>query len=135
MSEDLFTGGNATIYVTDLDRSVRFYTETLGLGLDFRAGDSWAQIDAGRGLTLGLHVAPPGAPHPGTNGSITVGFEVARPIDDVARELERRGLAVRRPPSEGAAKLAFFSDPDGNSLYAAEVPKGPPPTGERRSAG
>jgi catechol 2,3-dioxygenase-like lactoylglutathione lyase family enzyme len=126
MSESLFTGGNATIYVTDMDRSVEFYTGTLGLGLAFRAGDSWAQIDAGRGLTLGLHVAPHGVPSPGTNGSITVGFEVARPIDEVARELGRRGVAVRRPPSDGAAKLAFFNDPDGNSLYAAEVPKGPP---------
>jgi catechol 2,3-dioxygenase-like lactoylglutathione lyase family enzyme len=129
MSEDLFTGGNATIYVSDMDRSVEFYTETLGLHLAFRGGDSWAQINAGRGLTLGLHVAPHGAPRPGTNGSITVGFEVARPIDDVAEELGRRGVPVRRPPSEGAAKLAFFSDPDGNSLYAAEVPKGPPGAG------
>ena len=74
-------------------------------------------------------MAPPGAPRPGTIGSITVGFQVARPIDDVARELELRGVAVRRPPSEGAAKLAFFTDPDGNSLYAAEVPKGPPRAG------
>ena len=129
MSEDLFTGGNATIYVTDMDRSVQFYTETLGLGLAFRAGDSWAQIEAGRGLTLGLHVALHGVPSPGTNGAITVGFEVARPIDEVAQELGRRGVAVRRPPSDGAAKLAFFSDPDGNSLYAAEVPKGPPHAG------
>jgi catechol 2,3-dioxygenase-like lactoylglutathione lyase family enzyme len=129
MSENLFTGGNATIYVTDMDRSVQFYTETLGLQLAFRAGDSWAQIEAGRGLTLGLHVALHGVPSPGTNGAITVGFEVARPIDEVAQELGRRGVAVRRPPSDGAAKLAFFSDPDGNSLYAAEVPKGPPHAG------
>jgi catechol 2,3-dioxygenase-like lactoylglutathione lyase family enzyme len=129
MSENLFTGGNATIYVTDMDRSVQFYTETLGLHLAFRAGDSWAQIDAGQGLTLGLHVALHGVPSPGTNGAITVGLEVARPIDEVAQELGRRGVAVRRPPPDGAAKLAFFSDPDGNSLYAAEVPNGPPHAG------
>jgi catechol 2,3-dioxygenase-like lactoylglutathione lyase family enzyme len=108
---------------------VQFYMETLGLHLAFRAGDHWAQIDAGRGLTLGLHMAPHGGPSPGTNGSITVGFLVARPLDDVAQELERRGVAVRCPPSDGAARLAFFSDPDGNSLYAAEVPTGPPPAG------
>src|SRR5438105_14789962 len=95
MSENLFTGGNATIYVTDLDRSVRFYTETLGLGLAFRAGDAWARIDAGRGLTLGLRVAPPGAPRPGTTGSVTVGLVVARPIGHVAREPQGPGLAVR----------------------------------------
>jgi catechol 2,3-dioxygenase-like lactoylglutathione lyase family enzyme len=129
MSEDLFDGGNATIYVTDMDRSVRFYTEALGLGLVFRAGDHWAQIDAGKGLILGLHMAPHGATSPGTNGSITVGFLVARPLDDVAQELERRGVAVHRPPSDGTARLAFFSDPDGNSLYAAEMPKGPPRAG------
>jgi catechol 2,3-dioxygenase-like lactoylglutathione lyase family enzyme len=127
MSENLFTGGNATIYVTDMDRAVEFYTGTLGLRLAFRAGNNWAQVDAGRGLTLGLHVAPHGVPNPGTNGSITVGFEVARPIDDVVKELGDRGVAARRPPSDGAAKLAFFADPDGNSLYAAEVPKGPAP--------
>src|SRR5689334_10682342 len=120
VSENLFSGGNATIYVTDLDRSVRFYTETLGLDLAFRAGDHWAQIDAGGGLVLGLHMTPPGAASPGTNGSITVGFLVARPLDDVAEELERRGVAVHRPQSDGAARLAFFRDPDGNSLYAAE---------------
>src|SRR3977135_3774667 len=105
MSEDLFAGGNATIYVTDMNRSVQFYTDTLGLHLAYRARDSWAQIDAGTGLTLGLHVALHGVPSPGTNGSITVGFEAARPIDEVAQELGFRGVAVRRPPSGGAAKL------------------------------
>jgi catechol 2,3-dioxygenase-like lactoylglutathione lyase family enzyme len=109
MNENLFTSGNATIYVTDMDRSVQFYTETLGLHLAFRAGDSWAQIEAGRGLTLGLHAALHGVPSPGTNGAITVGFEVARPIDEVVQELGVRGVAVRRPPSDGAAKLAFFA--------------------------
>src|ERR1700716_2938590 len=109
MSENLFTGGNATIYVTDMDRSVQFYTETLGLQLAFRAGDSWAQIDAGRGLTLGLHVALHGVPGPGTHRSLTVRFDAARPLDEVVKELEVRGVAVRRPPSEGAAKLAFFN--------------------------
>lgn len=128
MTDSLFTGGNATIYVTDMDRAVAFYTETLGLALAFRAGNNWAQVNAGRGLTIGLHVAPPGVPSPGTSGSITVGFEVARPIDDVVTELGDRGVAARRPPTDGAAKLAFFVDPDGNSLYAAEVPEGPPPS-------
>jgi len=53
----MLKGGNATIYVSDMDRAVAFYTETLGLGLTFRAGDHWAGIDAGDGLQLGLHPA------------------------------------------------------------------------------
>ena len=53
----MITGGNATIYVAAMDRSVWFYTATLGLRLVFRAGDHWAAIDAGGGLQLGLHPA------------------------------------------------------------------------------
>jgi catechol 2,3-dioxygenase-like lactoylglutathione lyase family enzyme len=32
-------GGNATIYVSDLERAVEFYRDTLELRLVFRAGD------------------------------------------------------------------------------------------------
>jgi catechol 2,3-dioxygenase-like lactoylglutathione lyase family enzyme len=35
----MIRGGMPTLYVSDLDRSVRFYIEALGLGLVFRAGD------------------------------------------------------------------------------------------------
>ena len=48
-------GGNTTLYVRDMDVSIRFYTETLGLALRMRAGDDWAEIDAGPGLVIGLH--------------------------------------------------------------------------------
>ncbi len=54
-TESLISGGSPTIFVTDMDRAVRFYTETLGLGLKYRAGDHFAMIDAGGGLTIGLH--------------------------------------------------------------------------------
>jgi extradiol dioxygenase family protein len=49
-------GGNATIYVSDGQRSVDFYSGVLGLRVVFRAGDHWAQLDAG-GLSIGLHPA------------------------------------------------------------------------------
>lgn len=42
----MLKGGNATIYVTDMDRAVTFYTETLGLRLTFRAGDHWAGFES-----------------------------------------------------------------------------------------
>ena len=50
----MIQGGNATIYVSDMDRAVGFYTSTLGLKLQFRAGNHWAQVDAGKGLQIGL---------------------------------------------------------------------------------
>lgn len=124
----MIEGGNATIYVSEMDRSVSFYTETLGLRLGFRAGDDWATVDAGRGLHLGLHVAQAHGPKPGQPGGITVGLSVTQPIDDVVAALREKGVAFRGPVlDQGFVKLAFFADPDGNALYLAETPAGGPP--------
>ena len=119
----MLKGGNATIYVTDMDRAVKFYTETLGLRLTFRAGDHWAGIDAGDGLQLGLHPASARSPAPGTAGAVTVGFAVDEPIEHVVSVLESRGVAVQgaAADAEGRLELAFFVDPDGNQLYMAEL--------------
>ena len=61
-------GGNATVMVTDMDRAVDSYLDTLGLVLAFRAGGDWAIIAAGEGLTIGLHSSAHGGPVPGTVG-------------------------------------------------------------------
>src|SRR5262249_24344355 len=67
------SGGMPTIFVSDMDAAVRFYTETLGLKLLARYGDHWASVDGGNGLTIGLH--PASAQNPaGRAGSITIGF-------------------------------------------------------------
>ena len=117
----MIRGGNATIYVADMDRSVSFYTETLGLRLAFRAGDHWASIDAGDGLQLGLHPTGPRSPVPGTTGAVTVGLAVDEPIEEVVSTLEQRGVVFAGPVvDEGQLKLAFFTDPDGNGLYLAQ---------------
>lgn len=118
----MISAGNATIYVTDMDRSVVFYTDTLGLRLDFRAGDHWASIDAGEGMLIGVHPASSRAPAPGTPGAITVGLAVDEPIEEVVSTLEKRGVEFDGPVlDEGQLKLAFFTDPDGNGLYLAET--------------
>src|SRR5258705_9696881 len=104
-------------------RAVDFYHETLGLGLVFRAGDHWAEIDAGGGLHLGLHPASARAPAPGTPGGITVGLAVEGPIGRVVATLDERGVVFQGPIVEGGGGLvlAFFADPDGNPLYLAET--------------
>ena len=43
----MISGGNATVYVSDMDTAVRFYTETLGLTLTNRFGNHWATLEAG----------------------------------------------------------------------------------------
>jgi catechol 2,3-dioxygenase-like lactoylglutathione lyase family enzyme len=118
----MIKSGNATIFVTDLDRAVRFYTETLGLTLQFRAGEHWAQVAVGEGLVIGLHPAGGGwAPAPGTAGSIQVGLQVDEPLTSVVETLAERGVSFDGPiVDDDPVRLAFFRDPDGNSLYLAE---------------
>jgi catechol 2,3-dioxygenase-like lactoylglutathione lyase family enzyme len=118
-------GGNATIYVSDMQRAVDFYHKTLELPLVFRAADHWAELDAGGGLHLGLHPASARGPAPGTPGGITVGLAVDEPIALVVETLRNRGVIVDGPIVDaGGLALAFFTDPDGNPLYLAETTKG-----------
>lgn len=114
----MITGGNATVFVSDLDRAVQFYTQVLGLKLTHRFGDHWATVDAGKGLTIGLHPARPNFPAPGTKGAIMLGLEIGDSIDEVVARLTARGVAMNGPiirASEGS--FAHFTDPDGNELY------------------
>jgi len=115
-------GGNATIYVSDMQRSIDFYTGVLGLRLVYRAPDHWAQLDAG-GLAIALHPASDRSPAPGTPGGITVGLSVDVPIAEAIAALAAYGVQVHGPtPGGGGIVLAFFADPDGNPLYLAEEP-------------
>ena len=120
-------GGHPTIYVSDMDRAVAFYTESLGLSLVFRAGDHYAEIDAGDGLVLGLHPQGPDSPKAGTAGAITVTLGVTCSCDEVVGELQAKGVrfptAIR---SDGPVRIVQFLDPDGNAMWLCEQPKGKP---------
>jgi len=121
--------GNATIFVSDLNASIDFYTSILGLNLLYQAGEHFAMIDAGDGFQIGLHPASESAGAPGTNGAIHVGLAVNRSIEAVVKELLAAGVEFHRPDGQttpvidedGAVKLAHFSDSDGNPLYLFAV--------------
>ncbi len=120
----MIKGGNATIFVSNMDRAVQFYTDVLGLKLEYRAGDHWASIDAGDGFKLGLHHKSDKAAAPGTPGSIQVGFDVTDPLDQVVEAVKSRGGVFKGVITDGdAARLAFINDPDGNELYLCELKK------------
>ncbi len=119
----MIEGGTPTIYVSDMDRAVEFYTAVLGLRLESRYDNEWASVDAGKGMTIGLHPAAERMGAPGTLGSINIGFNVTESLDEVVRTLESRGVTFDGPISgdaNGSIRLAFFGDPDGNSLYLCE---------------
>lgn len=120
----MFRGGVVTIYVSDMDRAVRFYSETLGFTLTERHGNYWASLDGGPGLTIGLHPATKEVPA-GRQGSISLGLYLTGPIDEAVQQLTSRGAHFPGPviDDDGMLSLAFFSDPDGNPLYLAEMKK------------
>ena len=118
----MISGGNATIFVSNMDNAVKFYTEVLGLRLTNRFGDAWATIDAGKGLTIGLHPASPKYPAPGTKGSMTLGLELDEPIETVVARLSERGVQFTTTiTSDDAGKFATLADPDGNLMYLWET--------------
>jgi catechol 2,3-dioxygenase-like lactoylglutathione lyase family enzyme len=117
----MIRGGIATAYVSDLERAIDYYVETLGFKLTARHGDAWAEVDAGDGLVIGLHPAGARGPRPGTPGSIAIGLTVDQPIEDVIAVLSNRGVAFRGPVvDDGNVRLAFFGDLDGNALYLCQ---------------
>ncbi len=117
----MISGGNATIIVADMDRSIRFYTEILGLKLTNRFGNSWATVDAGATLTIGIHPASAQYPAPGTKGSIILGLDVDVPIEKAVSRLAQHGVPmkgsiVRSEPGN----FVHLQDPDGNEIYLWE---------------
>jgi catechol 2,3-dioxygenase-like lactoylglutathione lyase family enzyme len=120
----MFSGGNVTVYVSNMDASIRFYTEVLGLKLAYRFGDHWASIQAAKGLTIGLHPASEQSPA-GRRGSMTIGLELEGDIDDAVQSLEGKGLHFDGPVHrDKAGSFVSFKDPDGNLLYLAQLSRG-----------
>jgi catechol 2,3-dioxygenase-like lactoylglutathione lyase family enzyme len=116
----MFRGGVFTIYVSDMDRSVNFYAETLGMKLLERHGNHWASLDGGPGLSIGLHPATAEVPA-GRPGSTAIGLYLDEPIRTAIEKLRLAGVTIDGPVDDKALSLAFFADPDGTPLYLAEM--------------
>ena len=103
---------NIVIKVADLNRSVEFYTKTLGLTLAYQeAGSGWAEIEL-HGVHLGLMQAEPagGARNP----------FLSLLVDDLAATvnvLKERGVNFDGDiRTEAYGRLITVTDPDGNQF-------------------
>ncbi|MBL8233998.1 MAG: VOC family protein [Bryobacterales bacterium] len=109
------------LQVADLDRSVRFYTDTLGFKLTERRDDlGFVHLEAGiGGLEIGLSKAS--AERPPVAGSTVLNFGVKGDIEKARKILESRGVKFLGPTQviPGKVKLASFRDPDGHLLRLA----------------
>lgn len=104
--------GNVILAVKDLDKSLKFYHEMIGLPIK-RQRRSW--IDLGStGALLSLHPASLTAEHRGGSleNGITIGFLVGD-VKSAVDELKSQGVKVFREVQEReAGKNAIVLDPD-----------------------
>jgi catechol 2,3-dioxygenase-like lactoylglutathione lyase family enzyme len=115
----------AIVMTADGARARRFYGETLGLR--FVVDDGFAQVFDANGITLRVSVMPGYTPP----SYSVLGWKVAD-IAATVRALAAAGVETLRYPyfeqdelgiwtaPGGAAKVAFFNDPDGNVLSITE---------------
>ena len=121
----------AGLVVSDMDRAREFYEGKLGLLVGIDSGDN-VQYRCGEGSVIHVYLSPE---HAGKSTATLAGWGVDD-VDRVLEELTSRGVSFERYDEgpvvtdergiatfEGGAKVAYFRDPDGNTLSIAQAPR------------
>ena len=115
------------IVVSDMQRSVEFYRDKLGIPLKFQSPD-WTEFATGT-TTLALHgggvpsTQPPTGDPSKVAGACSIGFNVDD-VDKTYEELKAKGIRFVMLPMqrEGEGiKLAVAIDPDGLPVSFAQL--------------
>lgn len=108
------------ITVSDMARSVAFYSDQLGLVKTAEAYPEWTKLDipGNPSTKLGLKLVNPPE---GSGGEVTT--FVVPDIKATIVQLRARGIKVEDPRHlAGGVLLAFFEDPDKNRLAVRQNP-------------
>ncbi len=122
--------GHVHLKVSDLERSVEFYTNVLGFEITARMGSSAAFLSAGgyhHHIGLNTWESYKGAPPPsGSTGLYHVAIvlpsrkELARAV----QRLEEHGYQIDGAADHGVSEAIYLRDPDENGLELyADTPK------------
>jgi len=115
----------ALLATRDSERARQFYADTLGLHLV--ADDPYALVFDSHGVMLRIQKVESFTPHPFT----ALGWRVTN-IEAIVDALTARGVRFERYPgldqdaraiwsSPSGARVAWFRDPDGNTLSLTEL--------------
>ena len=121
----------AAVAVSDMDRAREFYEGKLGLSVGIDSGDN-VQYQCGEGSVMHVYLSPE---HAGKSTATLAGWGVDD-VEEVVDELTSRGVTFEHYDEgpiitdekgiatfEGDAKVAYFRDPDGNTLSVAQAPR------------
>ncbi len=111
------------LYVSDLERSVKFYGDLFGFPVHRRLemGETKiAFLDIGEGL-LELVYKPesPGRPAEGRWAHVAYHVE---DYDGIVSKLEGKGIPLDKRALGDGSRIAFFKDPDGHDVEISESP-------------
>ena len=112
-----------TVTVKDLDESIRFYTDVVGLTVASRrpAGPGMELAFLGDGETKLELVCNQAVSEFSIGASISLGFEVAS-LDQTMAALKEQGIALHSGPFQPAPhiKFCFITDPNGLKIQLLE---------------
>ena len=121
----------AGVAVSDMYRARAFYEGKLGLSVGIDSGDN-LQYRCAEETAMHVYLSPE---HAGKSTATLVGWGVDD-VEWVVDELTSKGVAFERYEEgpiitdekgiatfEGGAKVAYFRDPDGNTLSIAQAPR------------
>lgn len=112
-----------TINVENMENSLKFYEEIVGLSIDrrFTAGPEMEIVFLGDGETKVELICDPN--HKLTNSieDISIGFEV-KSVDEMIKFIKEKGLEVHSGPFQPSPHIKFFfvKDPNGISIQFVE---------------
>ena len=121
----------AIIFVSDMQRSVSFYREVLGLPLRFESPE-WTEF-ATDGATLALHASerPPSDeddPQETPAGRCHPGLSVPN-LDAFHQRMVERGVPCLQEPKDiFGTRMAQYVDPDGLAISVGEERRVSPPS-------
>ncbi|HLL41257.1 MAG TPA: VOC family protein [Rubrobacteraceae bacterium] len=121
----------AAVAVSDIERAREFYKGKLGLSVGIDSGDNM-QYRCGEGSVIHVYLSPD---HAGRLTATLAGWGVDD-IEKVVDDLVASGVSFERYDEgsivtnekgiatfDGGAKVAYFKDPDGNTLSIAQAPR------------
>ena len=106
------------LYVRDMERSLTFYRDLLGIPLE--GDEDWTEATFPGGARFALHAAPDGKDDL-SSGTVSVSLEV-EDVDRASELLRADGVEVREMMREDWGTAADVVDPDGYTITLFQRP-------------